>query len=85
MAGRLSLRQGRDRHARSLPSGDMPAADMFATRDLDESAKVMAALDALNGRFGRDTCGRGDCSPSRRPGRCEGAISRLDTRPGLRT
>lgn len=33
---------------------ELPAADMFATRDPEKSARVMAALDALNGRFGRD-------------------------------
>lgn len=34
---------------------ELPAADMFATRDPEKSGRVMAALDALNGRFGRDT------------------------------
>ena len=34
---------------------ELPAADMFATRDPEKSKKVMAALDALNGRFGRET------------------------------
>jgi DNA polymerase V len=34
---------------------ELPAADMFATRDPERSGRVMAALDALNGRFGRDT------------------------------
>jgi len=34
---------------------------MFATRDPEKSKALMIALDAINGRFGRDTatCGIG--------------------------
>ncbi|KQX22775.1 MULTISPECIES: Y-family DNA polymerase [unclassified Sphingomonas] len=34
---------------------ELPVADMFATRDPAQSKALMAALDAVNTRFGRDT------------------------------
>lgn len=34
---------------------ELPVADMFATRDPAQSKALMAALDAVNLRFGRDT------------------------------
>jgi len=34
---------------------DLPVADLFATADPEKSKALMAALDAVNGRFGRDT------------------------------
>ena len=34
---------------------ELPAADMFATRDPARSKALMGALDAINGRFGRGT------------------------------
>jgi len=36
-------------------SAELPIADMFASRDPERSGALMAALDALNGRYGRDT------------------------------
>lgn len=36
-------------------SAELPVADMFATRDPERSKALMAALDAVNLRFGRDT------------------------------
>lgn len=35
--------------------GDMPVADLFASRDPEKSKALMTALDAVNGRFGRNT------------------------------
>lgn len=35
--------------------GDLPVADLFATRDPERSKALMTALDAVNGRFGRNT------------------------------
>lgn len=35
--------------------GQLPVADLFASRDLEKSKALMAALDAVNGRFGRNT------------------------------
>lgn len=35
--------------------GQLPVADLFASRDPDKSKALMAALDAVNGRFGRNT------------------------------
>lgn len=34
---------------------ELPVADMFASRDPEKSKALMAALDAVNARFGRDT------------------------------
>lgn len=34
---------------------DLPVADLFATRDPERSRALMTALDAVNGRFGRNT------------------------------
>jgi DNA polymerase V len=34
---------------------DLPVADLFASADPEKSKALMAALDAVNGRFGRDT------------------------------
>lgn len=34
---------------------DLPIEDMFASRDPERSKDLMTALDAINGRFGRDT------------------------------
>lgn len=33
----------------------LPAADLFATRDPERSRALMTALDAINGRYGRET------------------------------
>ena len=47
---------------------ELPVADMFATRDPERSKALMGALDAINGRFGRETVkpggltGRGEWS-----------------------
>lgn len=34
---------------------ELPVADLFASRDPDKSRALMGALDAINGRFGRET------------------------------
>jgi len=34
---------------------DLPVGDLFATRDPGRSQSLMTALDAINGRFGRET------------------------------
>ena len=34
---------------------ELPIADLFASRDPDKSRALMAALDAINARFGRET------------------------------
>lgn len=34
---------------------DMPVGDLFASRDPEKSKALMTALDAVNGRFGRNT------------------------------
>ncbi len=34
---------------------ELPIADLFATRDPEKSKALMTALDAVNGRFGRNT------------------------------
>jgi DNA polymerase V len=34
---------------------EMPAGDLFASRDPERSKSLMTALDAINGRFGRET------------------------------
>lgn len=34
---------------------ELPIADMFATQDPERSQALMGALDAINGRFGRET------------------------------
>ncbi|MEC3949278.1 DinB/UmuC family translesion DNA polymerase [Sphingobium sp. HWE2-09] len=34
---------------------ELPAADLFASRDPDKSKALMVALDAINGRYGRES------------------------------
>jgi DNA polymerase V len=34
---------------------ELPVADLFATRDPEKSKALMGALDAINGRYGRET------------------------------
>lgn len=38
---------------------DLPIANMFPSRDPDKSKALMVALDAINGRFGRDSVNAG--------------------------
>lgn len=43
---------------------DLPMADMFASRDPEKSKALMGALDAINGRFGRNTVRPGAIAPA---------------------
>lgn len=36
-------------------AAELPVADLFASRDSETSRLLMAAMDGLNGRFGRET------------------------------
>ena len=48
---------------------------MFPTRDPERSAKLMGALDAINGRFGRGTLRPGAVSQSPKWGMRRGQLS----------
>lgn len=43
---------------------DLPVQDMFATRDPEKSKAIMAALDAVNARYGRGTLRPGLVAPA---------------------
>jgi len=42
--------------------GELPVLDLFASRDPEKSKAIMGALDAINGRYGRDSVRPGGLS-----------------------
>jgi DNA polymerase V len=47
-----------------FPWEALPAADLFPSRDRTKSAQLMAAMDALNARYGRGTLRPGGTAPA---------------------
>lgn len=69
---------------------ELPLADMFASRDPDKSKALMAALDAVNARFGRGTLRPGAVRPEpgwamRRANLSPCYTTRLDDMLGVRS